>query len=87
MTITLTEQELMAVFEAGCKQGSDEATAHDWGSRADRTGKQALLDALQELLYERRKAAHVHAGTEVWPTGAQWPEEAEVRAEFDLHTV
>jgi hypothetical protein len=87
MTITLTEQELVAVFAAGVKQGNDEATAHDWGSRPDTTAQQALLDALQELLYERRKAAHVQAGTEVWPTGAQWPDELEVRAEFDLRVV
>ncbi len=86
--ITLTEQELVAVFAAGIKQGHDEATAHEWGSQQGASCPQyALMTALQELLYERRKAAYEQAGTEVWPTGAQWPDELEVRAEFDLRLV
>lgn len=85
--ITLTEQELIDVFGFGIQQGNVEAVAHEWGERADRSAKEALLGALQELLYERRRAAATVQGTETWPTGAQWPEELEVRAEFDLKTI
>lgn len=74
--ITLTEQELIDLFEAGRTQGGDEATAHDWGSRPDRSAKRAFIEALQQIIYDRRRLE----GIEV----QAWPDEAEVRDIFEL---
>lgn len=85
--ITLTGQELIDLFEAGRTQGSDEATALDWGERPNCSAKTAFIEALQQIIYDRRVVEHKEAGTEVWPTGAQWPDEDEVRDAFGLkHT-
>jgi len=78
--IVLTEQELISIFDAGRKQGDDEATSREWGSRPNETRGEALMGALAQILYDRRAAEN----KEAWPFGAQWPEESEVVEAFGL---
>jgi len=48
----LTKQTLVLAlkeaFEAGCEQGSDEATSYEWGSVPNRTKEEAFTDFLEE---------------------------------------
>ena len=74
--VTLTEQELFKLFEAGREQGSDEASAYDWGSVARRNAKAAFVEALGEIIHDRRVAAGDKFGT--------WPDDADVRQAFGL---
>lgn len=73
--IVLTEQELISIFDAGRDFGGDEANWRRTGS-----AREAFLGALAQILYDRSAAGN----KEVWPLGAQWPEESEVAEAFGL---
>ena len=39
---------IRAAFDAGCDQGSDEATAHEWGSSPQQSRDEAFADFMAE---------------------------------------
>lgn len=39
---------IRAAFDAGCEQGNDEATAHEWGSSPQRERDDAFADFMAE---------------------------------------
>ena len=45
-TFALTPQQIVAIFDAGRRRGSDEATAMEWGSRPDRDHLEQLEETL-----------------------------------------
>lgn len=76
--ITLTQQELIELFDAGRRQGSNEASSYSWGSRTDTSAKEAFIDALQEILYDRNRAN----GLEIC-----WPDVDTVKETFGLNNI
>ncbi len=74
--ISLTNEEIRFLFDAGVSCGRDEAISYDWGVRAEKDRLEAILDALQDILYERRRS--------VLPKGEYppYPSLEEVREQF-----
>ena len=58
--MTITIDQLQAIFDAGRDQGSDEATSHDWNCSPNRKAKDAFMDAVRDML------DRAGAGVDVW---------------------
>jgi len=63
---------LDAIYKAGMRRGSDEATAHDWGSRASGSEYDNLIEALHDHI--NHGLAYDHPDYHDWDAIQAWVE-------------